>query len=39
MDSLDVNDTLNVSSQISRCIFVTGEILQMHTIRESSYTQ
>jgi len=29
---------LNVSLQISRCIFVNGEILQMHTINESNYT-
>jgi len=36
MDSLDVNDTLlNVWLQSSRCIFVNGEVLQMHTIHES----
>jgi len=29
---------VNVSLQISRCIFVDGEILQMHTIHESNYT-
>jgi len=29
---------VNVSLQISRCIFVNGEILQMHTIQESNYT-
>jgi len=27
-----------VSLQISRCIFVIGEILQMHTIHKSNYT-
>jgi len=29
---------VNVSLQISRCIFLDGEILQMHTIHESDYT-
>jgi len=29
---------VNVSLQISRGIFVYGEIIQMHTIRESNYT-
>jgi len=29
---------VNISLQISRCIFVNGEILQMHTIHESNYT-
>jgi len=29
---------VNVSSQISRGIFVCGEIIQMHTIQESNYT-
>jgi len=29
---------VNVSLQISRCIFVNGEILQMHTAHESNYT-
>jgi len=29
---------VNVSLQISRCIFLNGEILQMHTIHESNYT-
>jgi len=38
MDGLDVDDHLNVWLRISRCIFVNGEILQMHTIRESNYT-
>jgi len=38
LDSLDVNDTCNVQLQISRRIFVYGEIIQMHTIRESNYT-
>jgi len=39
MDSLDVNDIhVNVSLQMSRCNFVHGEILQMHTIHESNYT-
>jgi len=33
MDTLDVNDELNVWLQTSRCIFVNGEILQTHTIR------
>jgi len=28
---------VNVSLQISRCVFVNGEILQMHTIRKSNY--
>jgi len=39
LDSLDVNDSLrvNVSLQISRCICVNGEIIQMHTILESNY--
>jgi len=38
MDNLDVKVTFNVSLQISRFIFVNGEILQMHTIHESNYT-
>jgi len=29
---------VNVSLQISGCIFVNGEILQMHTTHESNYT-
>jgi len=29
---------VNVSLQISRCIFVNGEILQMHPIHESNLT-
>jgi len=29
---------VNVSLQISRRIFVNGEILQMHTIHDSNYT-
>jgi len=29
---------VNISLQISRCIFVNDEILQMHTIHESNYT-
>jgi len=29
---------VNVSLQISRCIFVNGEILQMHTTHKSNYT-
>jgi len=29
---------VNISLQISRCIFVNGEILQMHTIHDSNYT-
>jgi len=28
----------NVTLQISRCICVNGEIIQMHTILESNYT-
>ena len=28
---------VNVSLQISRCIFVYGEIIQMHTIHENNY--
>jgi len=28
---------VNVSLQISRGIFVNGEIMQMHTIHESNY--
>jgi len=41
LDSLDVNDTCkpNVSLQISGCICVNGEIIQMHTILESNYTK
>jgi len=40
LDSLDVNDSLrvNVTLQISRCICVNGEIIQMRTILESNYT-
>jgi len=30
-------DRVNVSLQISRCVFVNGEILQMHTIHERNY--
>jgi len=29
---------VNVSLQISRSIFVYGEVIQMHTIHESNYT-
>jgi len=38
MDSVVINDTFNVSLQISRSIFVCGETIQMHTFKENNHT-
>jgi len=38
MDSLVLMIGVNVPLQMSRGIFVYGEIIQMHTIHEGSYT-